>query len=284
MFIVKRFSYRALKDIKKLSVNSKRFSILNENFYNHFTSLSIVKKIFIGSKVKLFTYNKSIIGYMWYEEMYNKAYIIRDLVVNSDYEYNVKLSLKDYFKKALFIYECINEKNNNKVLVSLGFNERNETYLLVKENICNESEIDIEGVCFECFIRNKHEYIRCDLQNSIFEAETRVPLSVEDIFFDEIQEYYLDDCSILMKLNHKYIGYGQIICSNNMYTIVNLGIISEFRGLGYSKMLVRNLINIANKKGIDKIYIRVNKNNQIARRLYESLEFKYINKIITWEQ
>lgn len=284
MVTVKRFSYRTLRHIKKLSTDSKRFNILNENFYNYFTSLSIIKKIFIGSRVKLFTYNKSTIGYMWYEEMYNKTYIIKDLVVNLEHKHNLGFLLKDYLKKGLLIYDCINEQDRNEVLVSLGFNERNETYLLAKENIFNEDKIDIEGVCFECFIKNKHEYIRCDLQNSIFEAETRIPLSVEDIFFDEKQEYYLDDCSILMKLNGKYIGYGQIICSNSMYTIVNLGIISEFRGLGYSKVLVRKLIDIANEKGIDKIYIRVNKNNQVARRLYETLGFKYVNKIITWEQ
>ena len=39
----------------------------------------------------------------------------------------------------------------------------------------------------------KDEYIRCIVQNDIFEELDRKPLTIEDIYADISQDYYIED-------------------------------------------------------------------------------------------
>ena len=124
--------------------------------------------------------------------------------------------------------------------------------------------------------------IRCNLQNAIFKEDSRIPLSIEDIYYDEKQDYYLDDLSVFIKLKDRIIGYGQIIYSREMYTLVNFGILQGFRSKGYGEALICELVNLAKKKGIDNIFIRVEHDNFAARKLYDKVGFKEVGKFSTW--
>ena len=115
-----------------------------------------------------------------------------------------------------------------------------------------ELKISIEKV-----VLKKDEELRCKLQNSIFSASTRIPLEVEDIENDIEQDYYIEDLSLFIKINNIAIGYGQIIYNRDMYTVVNFGILKEFRNYGFGKILLNHLIETAKNMNIYDLYIRV---------------------------
>ena len=78
------------------------------------------------------------------------------------------------------------------------------------------------------------------------------------------------------------IGYGQVILNRGKYTIVNLGVIKEHRGMRYGEELLKYLINLCICKNISEIYIRVDKNNIPALRLYTKLGFREYSSYSVW--
>ena len=69
-----------------------------------------------------------------------------------------------------------------------------------------------------------------------------------------------------------------------MYTIVNFGIIKDFRGIGLGKLLLNDIILYAKKSGIKELAIRVDSNNTAAINLYKWIGFKESYKIVVWER
>ena len=61
---------------------------------------------------------------------------------------------------------------------------------------------------------------------------------------------------------------------NDFNEIQSLYIQPEFRGIGYSKIMVEDILVFAKENG-DPIYLIVNKDNEIAINLYEKNGFKY---------
>ncbi len=111
-----------------------------------------------------------------------------------------------------------------------------------------------------------------------FKSHDRIPLTKEDIYFDESQNYYVKDASFFIKKDDEYIGYGQVILENNIPFIVNFGILSNFRKEGYGKVLLNHILNKLKIKGFKKVMIRVSSENEIALNLYKSLGFYHIKK------
>jgi hypothetical protein len=81
------------------------------------------------------------------------------------------------------------------------------------------SESVNESVNIELFKKGFHEQIRCNIQNEVFKNDSRIPLSIEDIYYDESQKYYYDEGSIFIKKANDYIGYGQIIMDMRIQVI-----------------------------------------------------------------
>jgi len=52
----------------------------------------------------------------------------------------------------------------------------------------------------------------------------------------------------------------------------------EFRGKGYGTKLINKAMNLAKKNKVDSVELVVNKNDEIAKRLYEKTGFKKTNK------
>ena len=55
--------------------------------------------------------------------------------------------------------------------------------------------------------------------------------------------------------------------------ILNLGVDLPFRGLGFAKEMVRKAVDLAGKKGINKVVLEVRKSNLPAIQLYQGLHF-----------
>ena len=130
------------------------------------------------------------------------------------------------------------------------------------------------NIKFKKFIRGKDEAIRCFLQNTIFESKNRLPLTIKDIYYDEMQDYYLEDSAIFLKQGNSYIGYGQIIEKSKIPFIVNLGILPQYQNQGYGTLLLKYLLNMLYKKKKSFVKINVDPKNIRALELYKLLNFK----------
>lgn len=179
--------------------------------------------------------------------------------------FNIITNSKVYCIIKYFIYK-LNKKDMLMRMKTTCFN-----------NISGNKEI------FKHLKEGQDEELRCEIQNSVFYDEDRVPLIEEDITSEECQEYYLKNFGVFICNDEgQAIGYGQVIFSKGIYTIVNLGIVDDYRQQGYGELLVKYLIEFCYKKSIEKIYIRVEKNNSKALSLYNKIGFKRYKSIVIW--
>ena len=146
---------------------------------------------------------------------------------------------------------------------------------MLKRN--SQSEIEITNqdlnISIRPYIDGEDEGIRCIIQNMIFQSKSREMLTVDDIFTDTFQDYYIKDMSYFICINDIPIGFGQIIFSEDIYTLVNFGIIPEFRGHKLSKVLLNEIILSCKEKGIKLITLKVDTKNEQAISLYSKAGF-----------
>ncbi len=64
----------------------------------------------------------------------------------------------------------------------------------------------------------------------------------------------------------------------NVMIIDNVQTKKEFQGKGYGTKLINKAIDLAKKNKVDSIELVVNKENKIAKKLYEKTGFKKTNK------
>ena len=311
MVFLERLSSNNFENFKTL--NLERFSKENydKNFFEYYENEKFFFKIFLKKFVKLFTYNKTVIGYIWYEVPVDIPVRVWSLYVKQEYLDLLSPNILNSFNNTVLSYETCDDTCNNKMLSKLGFkkvkpsilmsinlknyNKEQQTNnlicslkdnndLLKKINMLYNSNINEVKISIEKVVLKKDEELRCKLQNSIFSASTRVPLEIEDIKNDIEQDYYIEDLSLFLKVNDVAIGYGQIIYNRDMYTVVNFGIIKEFRNYGFGKILLNNLIQKAKNMNINELFIRVEETNYGALKLYNWIGFTPQSIINRWER
>ena len=311
MVFLERLSSNNFENFKTL--NLERFSKENydKNFFEYYENEKFFLKIFLKKFVKLFTYNKTVIGYIWYEVPVDIPVRVWSLYVKQEYLDLLSPNILNSFNNTVLSYETCDDTCNNKMLSKLGFkkvkpsilmsinlknyNKEQQTNnlicslkdnndLLKKINMLYNSNINEVKISIEKVVLKKDEELRCKLQNSIFSASTRAPLEIEDIKNDIEQDYYIEDLSLFLKVNDVAIGYGQIIYNRDMYTVVNFGIIKEFRNYGFGKVLLNNLIQKAKNMNINELFIRVEETNYGALKLYNWIGFTPQSIINRWER
>lgn len=268
--------------------SSKSFNSFNNSFIKFYKSKPPIIRLLLLRNIRFIYLNKNVVGYFWFEQIYEKTYSIKDFVVKSTADLSNALeentSKTGFFSKGLFIYECEDNTLSNIILTTLGFKKSGETLLMEKFIEAKTIQDTPSNISFSFMENNKDENLRCNLQNNIFEDDSRIPLTIDDIYYDQCQDYYLQNASVFIKSNEECIGYGQIILNNDNYFIVNLGIVKEQRGKGFSTYLLKHLINICHDRGIKSIYIRVDHQNEIAKKLYLNNGFRFVNTVSIWEQ
>lgn len=311
MVLLERLSSNNFENFKTL--NLERFSkeSYDKNFFEYYENEKFFLKIFLKKFVKLFIYNKKVIGYIWYEVPVEIPVRVWSLYVKPEYLNLLSPNILNSFNNSVLSYETCDDETNNEMLSKLGFKKvkpsilmsmnlknytkaqqtdkllfslKDNSYLLEKINILYNCNIDNIKISLEKVVLNKDEELRCKLQNSIFSASTRIPLEIEDIENDIQQDYYIEDLSIFIKINTVAIGYGQIIYNRDMYTVVNFGIIKEFRNFGFGKILLNSLIDKAKDMNIDELFIRVEETNYSALKLYNWIGFTPKSIINRWER
>lgn len=311
MVLLERLSSNNFENFKNL--NLERFSKENydKNFFEYYENEKFFLKIFLKKFVKLFIYRKEVIGYIWYEIPVEMPMRVWSLYIKPEYIDLLSPEILKSFNNTILSYETCNDEDTNRMLINLGFKkvkpsllmnielsnytkaaqvallknslEHNSNVINSLNNLYNGNIRNI-NITTEKVLLDRDEELRCKIQNSVFSATTRIPLEVEDIQNDIEQDYYMEDLSLFIKLNNIAIGYGQIIFNRDMYTVVNFGILKEFRGYGFGKILLNELINAAKKMQINELFIRVEENNYSALKLYNWIGFKSKSIINKWER
>lgn len=311
MVLLERLSSNNFENFKSLNLERFNQDNYDKNFFEYYENEKFFFKIFLKKFVKLFIYEKEVIGYIWYEVPVEIPVRVWSLYIKPKYIDLLSSDILNSFNNTILSYETSDNKMNNLMLLKLGFKKvkpsvlmsmtlekyskekqidkliNDLTYnnnLLVKFNFLYNTNITRLNISIEKVILNKDEELRCKIQNSIFSASTRIPLEVQDIENDIEQDYYIEDLSLFIKLNNVAIGYGQIIYNRDMYTVVNFGLINEFRGYGFGKILLDYLIKSAKSMNIDELFIRVEENNYNALKLYSWIGFTPKSIINKWER
>lgn len=311
MVLLEKLSNSNFEKFKELSserINSENY---DKNFFEYYEKEKFFFKIFFKKFVKLFVYNNEIVGYIWYEVPVEIPIRVWSLYVKEEYLEYLDSSILKCFDNTILSYETPDDETNNIMLKNLGFKKvkpsvlmninvndfRKEQYvqkliyklendISVQKKLMNFTNNGYKSltVTVEPVKINEEEQLRCDIQNSVFSKIDRLPLQIEDIENDVKQEYYIEDLSMFIKINNIAIGYGQVIYNRQMYTVVNFGIIDEFRGRGFGKILLCELINRCKKMRILDLYIRVEENNISALKLYSWIGFSPKSMINKWER
>lgn len=94
---------------------------------------------------------------------------------------------------------------------------------------------------------------------------------------DEINTYYIFYITISKDIIENYeanvVGYIIYLDSLDVYEIVEIGILKEYRNKGYGYYLLSNTVNKFSKN----IFLEVNENNKAAIKIYEKAFFNKIN-------
>lgn len=300
--MLEKLTVNNMENFKKLYCDNFKIKSYNKDFFKCYENQNFLVKFLYRKYIKLIKYNNIYIGYIWYENSYDNYVKVWALYIDPKYKKELDINILSFFDNNYLAYEEVEREENDLILKTLGFVKKGYTILLSmntkdfdyktnnyisnynREKLIPKLSSNKIDFSFRKFIKGKDENLRCELQNDIFNKWNRMPLNVGDIYADMAQDYYLDEFSFLGVLNKIPIGYGQIIFNRNMYTIVNFGIISNFRSLGLGRIFLNEIINSAKVNKINDLYIRVDSDNIAAINLYKSIGFKEETKVILWER
>ena len=292
MYNLASLTLKNINSFRIINKDNTNFSLSNKNFFEEYDNSNIIQKMFLRKNVYLLSEEVgkrleiNYIGYIWIEKHSKHYSSINSInvLVGNDLLNCYKALIRPLVSNSLITYECECNDVNVDILRKLGFKKSRGFMELEKQCLEYYNAQAPEDVTFSIIEKNKDEELRCTLQNEIFKNNNRIPINVEDIYYDEAQEYYFDNGSILINLCGTPIGYGQIIVEGNMAIIVNFGIIGKHRKEGYGKVLLINLLNVAMKNNFSKISLKVDSNNVAALNLYFSLGFNVTRESSTYEK
>ena len=78
----------------------------------------------------------------------------------------------------------------------------------------------------------------------------------------------------ILKLDDRIIGFLEGLIIPPDAEIYNIAINENYRGKGYSKLLINGFINKCKSAGCETIFLEVNNINQVAINLYNLFDFK----------
>ena len=283
MIEVEKLSNDNMQKFHALLSEAKAINPFIKDFISYYDGKSFIYRYLIRKSVYLIKFDNIFMGYIWIEAPAAESIKIHDIYIIKKYLRYFTGKLMLILKTKIVTLESFENNYTQELFKALDMTKIRITYLM-KYNKKPVEKLKLpENVSFRLYKNKKDAAIRCDLQNKIFYNNSRVPLSVDDICYDEKQDYYLDDFSVFILVKGIEIGYGQIISSRNMYQIVNFGILKGYRGLGLGKLLLNRLLYLADESCInDNLYIRVDTNNKAAYNLYSSSNFEKVGNFSTW--
>lgn len=305
MISVEKLSIHNMDKFKEL--NKRRFlkETYDKDFFHFYNNEKFITKMVLKKFVKLFVCKGVSIGYIWYDVPLNIPIKIWSLYFDTDYLEYLNDTTLNIFNNSSLLYEASDNFKDNIVLSKLGFAKASPS-ILMNLNLSDYNKEEVSKSLIDTLLNNEKlksclvgdrinitfdkmkisvdEELRCKVQNAIFCDNGRLPIEIVDVESDVQQDYYIEDLAVFIKINGIAVGYGQVIYTRNMYTVVNFGIIEKFRGLGLGKALMGNLIEKCKCRNITELYIRVEENNIKAVKLYSWAGFKFKLLVNKWER
>lgn len=286
MVTIERLSLFNIDKFRQIYEPMNDSYLCDKNFFDIYDNESFLIKYIIRKQVKLFKIDDEYIGYIWHEYPLNSpCATIYGVNFKEDYVEYITLDMLSNLKLIPCKTDMIQNNKNVVIMHKLGFQIQYKSTIMnldVSTVHTEEFEID-DNITFKHFKCNKDEDLRCKIQNQIFNNKDRVPIKISDILEEENECYFIDEfCVFLCNSTGQALGYGQIILNKNQYTIVNFGILEEYRQKGYGEVLLRYLIELCKINKIYNIYIRVEESNYKAINLYIKVGFNKHDTCVTW--
>ena len=217
MYKCERLKSSRIREFKRLSRMSSSFNALNEDFFETYDKAGFIGQLIMRSRVRLLKTASGYAGFVWYENYSSNACGIRALYSLEKDDLASYKSLLDSIPKCSNLkFRCMDNGSNFSILQELGF-VKNEGEIEMGicrddiEKLLVESRSREEGLVFKTFEKGKDEGLRCYIQNDIFHDTSRVPLTLQDIFFDVSRSYFLEGGAAFLYKDGECIGYGQLI-------------------------------------------------------------------------
>lgn len=285
MIKTKKLTKSNMDSLVKLNGKSTKFNSMNEDFLELYSETNHVNRHIMKKNIKIIYFNSKEIGYIWYANIERRKYVLKSFYVenvpflNKDFQHIAKGIFKS---NSVVIYNSDDSIVCNRFMSDIGFQRVSS----IREMEINTKNINFlketDEVYISSFISRKDEIIRCTLQNKIFQSSERVPLSVDDIYVDEEQDYYIKEGSFFLMKDGAYIGYGQLVYLNNSIYLVNFGIVERYRRKGYGERFLYLLLRRAQELGYSRIKIKVDNDNFSALNLYSKIGFESLGNTIKW--
>lgn len=279
--IIERLSHENFAEFEVLLERARKINKYQIIFNDYYSGKSFISKYLIRKNVKLIIDDKKCIGYIWSEMKCDKTTNIKDFFIEDSYIDKLNPNYMKIFNSDFVFYETFENEYSIKILKKLNLKRMRITNLLSYSGNLTE-DMPLQNIYIKNYIAKRDSKLRCIIQNEIFKNENRTPLSIEDIYFDEKQNYFLENMSLFIKYKDEYAGYGQIIYSRGTYLIVNFGVIDKYRNKGIGSYLLKSLIRLCIKNKNQCPYVRVSSTNTPAKNLYKKLGFMDVGIISTW--
>jgi ribosomal protein S18 acetylase RimI-like enzyme len=284
MVFLEKLSLFNMNHFRKLYNRSEDAYICDRSFFEIYDEESFLIKYIIRKQIKLFKVKNQYVGYIWYQNPSDSGFSnIYSIYLKDEYIHLLNSRILSFFNINTFRFDMLANSKASYIMKKLNFDVNSNNILMKMRTSSLNNSFGEERVFFKHFKEGQDEALRCKIQNSVFNEKNRIPLSVEDIYREEEEDYYIKDFGVFIcNSDGRAVGYGQIIFNKGLYTIVNLGILSEYRKHGYGELLVRYLIDLCYRNSIKTIYIRVEKNNFKALSLYNKVGFKEYQSFVSW--
>ncbi|MBE6050990.1 MAG: GNAT family N-acetyltransferase [Clostridium sp.] len=282
MIAIEKLDNNKFSIFNKLVEESKNKTKYTMDFYKFYDNQSFIYKYFLRKMVHLIKVDNKYIGFIWTESAIYDSNKISEIFILEEFLPYFNKNLLMILKRDSLVYECYENEYTLKLLKVLGMYRIRLTNLMKLIDLNLYFNDDNTSAAFSLYRSKKDAKVRCALQNAIFNDHNRVSLSVEDIYYDEKQEYYVEGLALFIKDGEIPVGYGQIIFTRGVYFVVNFGVLESYRSKGYGKALLIKLIELARKRGVKELYIRVDDNNIPAKFLYRKIGFIDVGNFSTW--
>ncbi|NFI57792.1 GNAT family N-acetyltransferase [Clostridium botulinum] len=281
MFIIEKLSLKNLKYFKTLQEETNDKYINNKDFFELYNEQSFIAKYIKRREIRLFKYGNKYIGYLWMQYPLAEVIKILSLYVSEAYIDFVSKELINTFKNKTLNFDVVDSNITYDIMTKLNFSPIRVTSLM-KMSTSNCKFDFKKNINFKVFTQREDESLRCFIQNSVFKDNDRIPLVPYDIKLEEEEDYYINDLCVFIMIGNVAIGYGQVISKKDLYTIVNVGILDDYRKKGYGEILIKYLIYLCYKRHVSQVTINVDINNYKALNLYKKIGFEEYGRITTW--
>lgn len=108
------------------------------------------------------------------------------------------------------------------------------------------------------------------VRRKVFIEEQKVPEELEIDEYDKAADH------VIVYINNSPVATGRLVAINGEDLFGRIAVLKEYRGRGLGKIVVDNLINRAEEKGIEEVHLHA---QLTAKGFYESLGFEAYGEI-----